>query len=121
MLVVLGRASSAGEDAPPLTKDNGPWLIQARIFRGPDAAKLAQILARELQNEHGLPTYIYRDDQKPYEEISVLVGNSKTKDEAKTLLKRVKRIVSKQLVDILPASLLDLKYARIVTNPLRMT
>jgi hypothetical protein len=118
VLLLTGNTCS-GDDAMSLTKNEGPWMVQARVFRGHDAGTYARILAKELREDYGLSAYTYRDDQAPFEQISVLVGNSKIKDDAKLLVKHVRKIDSKRLVGIFPASLTTLKNARITTNPLR--
>jgi hypothetical protein len=119
VLLLTGNTYSGDDDAMSLTKSEGPWMVQARVFRGHDAGTYARILAKELREDYELSAYTYRDDQQPFEQISVLVGNSKGKDDAKLLLKHVRKIDSKRLVGILPASLTTLKNARITTNPLR--
>jgi hypothetical protein len=119
LLVLTGRPYPDGGDALLLKKENGPWMVQARIFRGPSAATLARILAMELRDDYEFSAYIYRDDQKPFVEISVLVGNLKTEDDAKSLLNRVRRIVSKRLVGHVPLTLTTLKTAKVTANPCR--
>jgi hypothetical protein len=119
VLLLTGNTYSGDDDAMSLTKSEGPWMVKAQVFRGHDAGTYARILAKELREDYGLSAYTYRDDQAPFGQISVLVGNSKGKDDAKLLLKHVRKIDSKRLVGILPASLTTLKNARITTNPLR--
>jgi hypothetical protein len=113
---------------PPLTepiepyllqKENGPFMVSASSFTGPEAAKYAQILAMELRREYHLPAYVWlakvqpnrsniqgvqptappharNGDMAPPEkfrtidEAAVLVGNCKTIEESKQLLKQVK-------------------------------
>jgi hypothetical protein len=38
-----------------LTKDAGPFMVNAYVFRGPDATRYAQALAIELRKVHHLP------------------------------------------------------------------
>jgi hypothetical protein len=42
-----------------LAQESGPWLIMAASFSGEGAAKQAGDLARELQERHGLRTYLH--------------------------------------------------------------
>jgi hypothetical protein len=117
LLVLTGRPFLDDGDALLLNKDNGPWMVQARTFRGASAPTLARILAMELRDDYELSAYIYRDDQRPFVQLSVLVGNSKTEGDARSLLRRVRRIVSKRLVGHVPPTLTTLKYAKIAVNP----
>ena len=48
-----------------LTKDAGPFMVMARVFRGPDAQRMAIALAKELRTEYGLPAYIFRKKEFP--------------------------------------------------------
>jgi hypothetical protein len=109
-----------------LTKDNGPFMVIARTFRGPDAERFALALALELRRDYGLPAYILRTKDFPnrsmirnvpptaseivrkaqltepekvrsYDEAAVLVGNEKTLDDSEALLHKVKKIKPKCL------------------------
>lgn len=100
-------------------RDNGPFMVAAKTFRGPDASKFAQALVIELRQTEKLPAYIFRMKVKPgnsnvyglgptvpkgipnrdlpaperfrtNDEAIVLVGDCKTVEEARDLLKRVK-------------------------------
>ena len=102
-------------------RHNGPFMVAAKTFRGPDAARYAQALAMELRQVEKLPAYIFRMKVKPgnsnqygqaptapkgtpnrdltaperfrtNDEAIVLVGDCKTIEEARDLLKRVKHI-----------------------------
>ena len=113
-----------------LTKDNGPFMVMAKTFRGPNAARYAQALAIELRNDCKLPAYIFFLKIKPmqeqhlrrrpdrpaehplgphepgaryrvYDEAAVLVGNCKTIAEASKLLRTVKAVHSRT-IDALP-------------------
>lgn len=104
-----------------IQKENGPFMVLAYTFRGPDAAKYAQTLVMELRNAERLPAYIFfakvhpgnsnirnvqptappfarNGDMAPpekfrnYDEAAVLVGDCKTIEESKELLHRVKKI-----------------------------
>lgn len=105
-----------------VTKAAGPFMVLAKAFQGPDAAKYAQVLAMELIGKHQLPSYVYyrrihpggsnmegvppvappdqlgvpeikgRAKERLYDEAVVLVGDCKSIHEAETLLKKVKRI-----------------------------
>ena len=48
-----------------LTKDNGPFMVLARVFRGPDSQRMAIALCKELRTEFGLPAYIFRKKENP--------------------------------------------------------
>ena len=90
-----------------LTKETGPFMVLARVFRGPDAERMALALVKELRNDFGLPAYILRTKDFPgrslirgtpptvpsevmapdikmpekirtFDEAAVLVGNEKT-------------------------------------------
>jgi hypothetical protein len=104
-----------------LTKENGPFMVLARVFRGPDAERMALALVKELRNEHRLPAYILRTKDFPgkslmrgtpptvpsnvmtpdikmpekirtFDEAAVLVGNEKTLKDQKVLWQRVRKI-----------------------------
>lgn len=109
-----------------LTKENGPFMVLAKVFRGPDSQQLALALAKELREQHGLPAYILRSKDWPgrsnirgipptadpmvaqasvggpekirtYDEAAVLVGNEKTEHAATALQHKVKKIRPKTL------------------------
>lgn len=104
-----------------LCKDNGPFMVLAHTFRGPDAAKYAQMLTMELRQVYQLPAYVYYLKMKPgqsnirgvqptaeepirsgviegkarlrmYDEAAVLVGDCATTDEAQKLWRDIKKI-----------------------------
>ena len=52
-----------------LTKENGPFMVLARVFRGPQAEKMALALVKELRNEFHLPAYILRTKDYPGPEL----------------------------------------------------
>jgi hypothetical protein len=115
-----------------LQRHNGPFMVLAYTFRGPDAVRYAQALAMELRSKHNLPAYIFslriqpghsnirnvpptappevRSDEavtpperyRAYDEAAVLVGDCKSIDESEKLLHRVKKIRS-EVVDGLPS------------------
>jgi len=109
-----------------LTKENGPFMVLAKVFRGPDSQQLALALAKELREEYGLPAYILRSKDWPgrsnirgvpptadphvvqantkmtekirtYDEAAVLVGNEVTEKGASALQHKVKKIRPKCL------------------------
>ena len=43
-----------------LSKENGPFMVMAKTFRGVDAERMALALAKELRQECHLPAYILR-------------------------------------------------------------
>ena len=104
-----------------LTRENGPFMVLAKTFRGVDSDRMALALAKELHDKYGLPAYILRSKDWPgksnirgvpptadpevvqsnikvperfrtYDEAAVLVGNEKTEKDAVVLLHRVKKI-----------------------------
>jgi hypothetical protein len=115
-----------------LTKNNGPFMVLAYTFRGPDAARYAQALAIELRSKHRLPAYVFslrihpghgnirnvpptapdeiQSDEsvtpparfRIYDEAAVLVGDCKSIDESEKVLHEVKKIHS-DVVDGLPS------------------
>ena len=48
-----------------LTKKDGPFMVLAKTFRGPDSEKLALLLAKELRAKYNLPAYILRSKDFP--------------------------------------------------------
>ncbi len=104
-----------------LKKENGPFMVLAKTFRGPDSERMALALAKELRGKYGLPAYILRSKDFPgksnirqvpptadpgvvqaniavpekyrtYDEAAVLVGNEKTEKDSALLLHQVKKI-----------------------------
>jgi hypothetical protein len=59
-----------------LTKDVGPFMVMARVFRGPQAEQMALVLVKELRNDFGLPAYVLRT--KDYPGRSLMRGNPPT-------------------------------------------
>jgi hypothetical protein len=109
-----------------LTKENGPFMVMAQVFRGPDAERMALALCKELRQEYHLPAYILRSKEFPMksyirgtpvqapsettkaaiklpeririqDEAAVLVGNEKTEQGTEYLLNQVKKIHPKCL------------------------
>jgi hypothetical protein len=109
-----------------LTKDAGPFMVNAHVFRGPDATRYAQALAIELRNEYRLPAYVFHlkflpghsnirgvpptapdyvhaphlsdpEASRSYDEAAVLVGQCKTIDDSEKVLHQVKKIHPKCL------------------------
>jgi len=112
-----------------LTKENGPFMVLARVFRGPEAEKLALVLVKELRNDYNLPAYILRTKDYPgrslirgtpptvpsevmapnirmpekirtFDEAAVLVGNEKTLAGSEKLLKEVRKLKPKCIDDM---------------------
>jgi hypothetical protein len=112
-----------------LTKAEGPFMVMAKTFRGPDAERYALALVLELRREYGLPAYILRTKDFPmrsmirnvpptaaayqskpqltapekvrnYDEAAVLVGNEKSLDASEKLLHKVRKIKPKCLNEI---------------------
>jgi hypothetical protein len=109
-----------------LTKENGPFMILAKVFRGPEAEKMALALCIELRRDFQLPAYILRTKDFPqnhymrgtpptapsvtmkaitklpeavrtHDEAAVLVGNEKTTAATEILLNKVKKLHPKCL------------------------
>jgi hypothetical protein len=109
-----------------LTKDNGPFMVMAKTFRGPDAERYALALALELRRDYHLPAYILRIKDFPhrsmirnvpptapeyirkaqltepekvrsYDEAVVLVGDEKTLQGSEKLWQQVRKIKPKCL------------------------
>lgn len=115
-----------------LQRNNGPFMVLAYTFRGPDAARYAQALVMELRGKHRLPAYVWYlriqpghsnirnvpptaamdvqgaekvqgvETYRSYDEAAVLVGDCKTIDESEDLLHKVKKVRS-EVVDGLPS------------------
>ncbi len=104
-----------------LSKENGPFMVLARVFRGVDAERMALALVKELRNEYKLPAYILRTKDFPgkslmrgtpptvpsnvmkpdikmpekirtFDEAAVVVGNEKTLEGSRKLLQEVRKI-----------------------------
>ncbi len=105
-----------------LTRNNGPFMVLAYTFHGPQSVRYAQALAIELRQKDHLPAYIFflriqpghsnirnvpptatpeiQNDEslkgperyREYDEAAVLVGDCKTIDDAKQLLHSVKKM-----------------------------
>jgi hypothetical protein len=109
-----------------LTKENGPFMVLAKVFRGPDSERMALALCKELRQDFGLPAYILRSKEFPmksyirgtpvqapsvttksaikqpeqiriHDEAAVLVGNEKTLQGSEDLLHEVKKLHPKCL------------------------
>ncbi len=109
-----------------LTKENGPFMVIAKTFRGADAERYALALVLELQRDFGLPAYILRTKDFPrnslirnvpptapaaqnrsrltepekvrsYDEAAVLIGNEKTLKGQELLWHKVKKLKPKCL------------------------
>ncbi len=109
-----------------LSKENGPFMVMAKVFRGPEAEKMALALCKELRHDYQLPAYILRTKDFPmksyirgtpptapsvtmkavtrlpeqvrtHDEAAVLVGNEKTLAATEILLNKVKKLQPKCL------------------------
>jgi hypothetical protein len=109
-----------------LSKDIGPFMVLARVFRGPDADRMALALVKELRAEYQLPAFILRTKEFPhksmirgvpptarsevkmadigmpekirtFDEAAVLVGDEKTLADSEKLLHKVRKINPKCL------------------------
>jgi hypothetical protein len=104
-----------------LSKENGPFMVLARVFRGVDAERMALALVKELRQQYNLPAYILRTKDFPgrslmrgtpptvpsnvmapnikmpekirtFDEAAVLIGNEKTLADQEKLWKQVRKI-----------------------------
>lgn len=109
-----------------LTKQNGPFMVLAKVFRGPDSERMALALCKELRQDFKLPAYILRSKEWPMksnirgvpvqapsmttraaitqperirilDEAAVLVGDEKTLMGSELLLHKVKKLRPKCL------------------------
>lgn len=109
-----------------LTRENGPFMVLAHTFRGPDAERYALALVLELRNDFRLPAYILRTRDIPgrsnirnvpptapgamgapalgqperyrtEDEAAVLVGNEKSLENSAKLLHDVQKLHPKCL------------------------
>jgi hypothetical protein len=112
-----------------LSKENGPFMVLARVFRGVDAERMALALVKELRNEYNLPAYVLRTKDFPgkslmrgtpptvpsevmapdikmpektrtFDEAAVLVGNEKTLADSEKLWHVVRKIKPKCLQEM---------------------
>jgi hypothetical protein len=126
----LRSASIALPDDPLepylLTKANGPFMVLAKVFRGPDSERMALALCKELRQDFHMPAYILRSKEFPmksyirgtpvqapsvtmksaikqpeqvriHDEAAVLVGDEKTLAATEVLLNKVKALHPKCL------------------------
>lgn len=112
---------SRGDDIPFIQKETGPFMVLAKTFRGVDAEKHAKALATELRQEHKLPAYLLRGNTSVagFQQLAVLVGDSKTLQESESILKQVRAIRPRCLADSPNPAQRSLRYAFRTTNPLR--
>ena len=109
-----------------LTKANGPFMVKAKVFYGPDAERMALALCKELRNDFHLPAYILRlkdfpqhsyirgtpptapsetmnslikqpEKVRTHDEAVVLVGDEKTLKGSEILMHKVKKLHPKCL------------------------
>jgi hypothetical protein len=114
-----------------LTKANGPFMVLAKVFRGPESERMALALCKELREDFHMPAYILRSKEFPmksyirgtpvqapsmtmksaikqpeqvriHDEAAVLVGDEKTLAASEVLLNKVKALHPKCL-DKMPA------------------
>jgi hypothetical protein len=97
-VLVVSATNSRADDVPKLSKDDGPFMVLAYSFRGPDSEKQAQALAAELRKDHELPSFVYEDPARNGDSFKVLVGNCKTTKEAFDLMRQVKKIKAKSVL-----------------------
>jgi hypothetical protein len=117
-LVAFKRIEADPNNAYPLSDQQGPWMIMAITFKGPEAESQAQELVYELRSVHKMPAYSHKVhlqlgservgrglDQygnplrmkyrtAPSDETAVLIGDFASIDDpqAKKMLDRVKQL-----------------------------
>jgi hypothetical protein len=114
-----GSTELRADDFPSLQKENGPYLVVARVFRGPEAETRAKALASELSQENKLPAYLWSpsgDAKKGG--VVVFVGDAKTPLENESLQKQVRAIHPRCLADMPNPSQRSLARAYRASNPL---
>jgi hypothetical protein len=116
-LVVFKHLESDPNQLYPINENNGPWMIMAASFSGPQSEEQARRLIYELRKDFKMPAYSYQkkfdftksvegrgltpegeapkmryNRSEDYTEIAVLVGDYTTVDdpEAQKVLKRLK-------------------------------
>lgn len=121
----LQKISADPSKSYELTEVEGPWMILAETFSGPEGKKRAHQLVIELRRDYNLPAYVYEEgfdfsrpvgsfgpDQKPlryanamsYEAYAVLVGefDSINHPELKPTLLTLKTIQPRVFQDVSP-------------------
>lgn len=117
LLRIFGKtpaAQAAAEDPRKLTEVDGPWMILAASFAGPDGRRQAESLAEELQRDLGVSAFIHEENfdftgridrpgtegrvvryanQSRYQAFAVLVGEYDSIDHPQ-LVRDLKRIKS---------------------------
>jgi hypothetical protein len=105
---------------------DGPYVVMAQRFRGPEAESHARTLAAELRDEHGLKTYLFRTAMSPHrrailrnshDETMVMVGDAATLQECRSILSRIKAIAPRCFAGS-PAVNPRLRSAHMTMNPL---
>ena len=69
--LVASASNARADDLPKLTEDNGPFMVLAYSFRGPEAELSARTLARELRKDHELPSFVLRGPDNAFDFGSV--------------------------------------------------
>lgn len=123
----IQKVSADPSKSYELTEVEGPWMILAETFSGPEGKKRAHQLVMELRRDYDLPAYIYKEDfdfsrpvgsfgpdHKPlryanaahYEAYAVLVGefDSVNHPELKPTLQTLKTIQPGVFKDVTPES-----------------
>ncbi len=117
LLRIFGKtpeARAAAQDPRKLTEVDGPWMILAASFAGPDGRSQAESLADELQRDLGISAFIHEENfdftgkidrpgtegrvvryanQSRYQAFAVLVGEYDSVDHPQ-LVRDLKRIKS---------------------------
>jgi hypothetical protein len=105
-----------------LTKNDGPFLVMAHVFRGEGAKEKADALAWELRQKHGLPAFLYylkptRRLPKPPDEFAVMVDGGKSMASAQAVRQTMKKIKTTQW-DVRRSKPLSLSRSILTMNPL---
>jgi hypothetical protein len=97
-IIAFGFPSpSRAEDAPKLSKEQGPFLVLAYSFRGDNAETQANELVKELKKDHNLDAFTYEAPERKGVSFQVFVGDCKTTKESFELKNRIKKIDLKSI------------------------
>ncbi len=81
----VGKMAATGDF--PLTSKNGPWMVMVKSFKGPDAAALANKLAKELRDDYKIAAYtvVYRPQETQIQQVGMTTGRVRQDDSAAVL------------------------------------
>ena len=81
---VFKRSSKEIKEVPGLKAENGPWLIFAHSFEGETAKADAETLAKEIQRDLGLTTFLM---EKKFDYSSKVYGSGYREDGSQKVMK----------------------------------